>query len=224
MNLSQFQKFFLELEKNNNKPWFDAHRDEYQDIRKQLVAFVTKVHKDVIIFAPQFLELNPAKSLFRINRDVRFSPNKLPYKTGMGYKLVLGSRTSNCPGYGLWMDSQGMYIGGGTPKIETKLLGPFRDYFVANPTTIKNVLKQLEKEGFELSHEYTLKNAPRGYDPEHQLIDLLKLQGYRVGKFFPYETKTMSDQWLLETTVKEYEKMLPFVNILQSAQNFNPKI
>lgn len=222
MQITRFKKFLTQLEKNNNKPWFDEHRDEYQDIRKQLVDFVTEVHKDIITFAPQFLDLNPSKALFRINRDVRFSSNKHLYKTGMGFKLVLGARTSNCPGYGFWISSEGVYIGGGTPKMPTKDLNHFRDYFVAKPAETKDLLQQIVIDEFEISQEYRLKTSPRGYDADHPLIELLKLQGYRAGKFFPHDPKTMTNDWLLETTIKNYEKLHPFVKFLQEARIFNP--
>lgn len=221
MNIAQFQKFFLALEKNNNKPWFDEHRGEYEEIRKQLVDFVTEVHRELITFAPEFIELDPRKSLFRINRDVRFSANKLPYKTGMGFKIVIGSRTCNCPGYGLWIDSDGVYIGGGTTKMQTKDLNHFRDFFVAKPEETKAVLQQVVTDGFELSQEYTLKTVPRGYDPKHPLIELLKLQGYRAGKFFPHEPQTMTRDWLLKQTLVDYEKLYPFVQLLIKARGFN---
>jgi len=220
MEIKAFKKFLTELDKNNNKHWFDRHREEYQTLRKELISFAEIVHSELITFAPEFVDLNPKKSLFRINRDVRFSPNKLPYKTGMGFKFVLGSKSSDCPGYGLWIDTEGIHISAGTPKLDTKYLSHFRDYFVAKSQTTQAVLQDVVLEGFELSQEYTLKTAPRGYSPEHPMIELLKLQSYRAGKFYPFSSKEMTNEWLIQTTIQSYERLLPFVKLLKIARNF----
>ena len=81
MNTSALVSFLQELADNNNKTWFDAHRPQYQALRQEFADLVGAVIAGVGAVDEAVLGLDPAKCMFRINRDVRFSRDKSPYKT-----------------------------------------------------------------------------------------------------------------------------------------------
>src|ERR1700755_2906213 len=92
-------RFLKDLKKNNNKPWFDSHRQQYDDARsdfEQLIAAIILKHskKDDTI-----RELEAKKCLFRINRDIRFSKDKTPYKSNFGASMARGGKKSIYAGY-----------------------------------------------------------------------------------------------------------------------------
>jgi uncharacterized protein (TIGR02453 family) len=73
--------FLRRLKRNNRRDWFNAHRDEYErDVRQPMIAIIEQLAADFRAFAPE-LVASPKHSMYRIHRDIRFSPNKAPYKT-----------------------------------------------------------------------------------------------------------------------------------------------
>ena len=76
-----FNKFFKDLAKNNNKEWFEAHREEYEtEVREPMRDLIGEMNERFKTFAPE-IGGDPKRSMFRINRDIRFSKDKSPYKT-----------------------------------------------------------------------------------------------------------------------------------------------
>ncbi len=87
-------KFLKTLSKNNNKPWFDEHRNEYLDAKADFGNFVATLIKKTAQFDSDIKDLQIKDCVFRINRDIRFSKNKTPYKTNMGASFDKGGKKS----------------------------------------------------------------------------------------------------------------------------------
>jgi uncharacterized protein (TIGR02453 family) len=94
MDFKSLLAFLKNLEKNNNKDWFDANRKIYEDIRKQWLAFTADAIDVVGKFDKDVAMLEPKGCIFRINRDIRFSKNKSPYKNNFGMSLSKGGKLS----------------------------------------------------------------------------------------------------------------------------------
>src|SRR5690606_26237949 len=92
-------KFLTALKKNNNKEWFDKHKSEYQELRSYFIKQVETLIKECSKFDPELSGIEASKCIFRINRDVRFSKDKSPYKTNFGASINPGGKNSNIPGY-----------------------------------------------------------------------------------------------------------------------------
>ena len=106
-------KFLKDLTKNNNKPWLDAHRNQYEAAKKDFETFIQAVidrygQKDETI-----REQEAKKCIFRINRDIRFSKDKTPYKTNMGASINRGGRKSVFAGYYFHCEPGQSFVGGG---------------------------------------------------------------------------------------------------------------
>ncbi|MEO9210080.1 MAG: DUF2461 domain-containing protein, partial [Ginsengibacter sp.] len=91
--------FLKQLKKNNNKPWFDENRDKYVLARADYEQFIGKILEKIILFDSNIKELQPKDCMFRINRDVRFSKNKTPYKISLSASFKKGGKKSFYGGY-----------------------------------------------------------------------------------------------------------------------------
>src|SRR6266567_3625593 len=106
-------KFLKELKKNNNKSWFDAHRKEYETAKADFEKFIQSVLDRHSKNDADLKELVAKKCMFRINRDVRFSKDKSPYKTNFGASMNKGGRKSILAGYYFHCEPSESFVGGG---------------------------------------------------------------------------------------------------------------
>jgi uncharacterized protein (TIGR02453 family) len=189
-----FVGFFHGLEMDNSKTYFEAHRRQYeQDVRgpmEQLVAELDPV-------------LGPGK-LFRINRDIRFSADKSPYKTNIA--AVVGRLY-------LHLDARMLYMATGAHHPGTPWLTRYREA-VAGPAgeELAGLVERLRAAGLSVGGN-EMKTAPRGYRPDHPRIELLRWREVGVGRQFPIEpwiaTPVVRDR-VLET----WESMRPLADWL----------
>lgn len=105
--------FLLDLKEHNNKEWFDENRKRYDTARKNVIAVTDRLLEGIVEFDPSLQGVEPKGCLFRINRDVRFSKNKDPYKTNFGVSMAKGGKKSGLSGYYLNIDPMESFIGGG---------------------------------------------------------------------------------------------------------------
>ena len=174
--------FFTELKTNNNQAWFQANKQRYESqVREPLLRFITDFGLRLAEISPHYLA-DPRKSggsLFRINRDVRFSKDKSPYKTTAGIQFRHESgKDVHAPGFYLHLEPGGVFMGAGIWQPDNKALGKIRDAIVDNP----DLWQQVKSDDafakiFTLGGD-SLKRAPKGYDPEHPLIDDLKRKDF----------------------------------------------
>jgi len=115
----EFLDFFIELAGNNHKEWFDAHRKRYETVVKRpFEGFVAEVVARLKADEPAYA-VDPKKAIFRINRDIRFSKDKTPYKTQMGASINPGGeKISRWPGLYFEVGPGGFHIGGGAYFLE----------------------------------------------------------------------------------------------------------
>ncbi|HSF20385.1 MAG TPA: TIGR02453 family protein [Vicinamibacteria bacterium] len=169
-------KFFRELEKNNNRDWFQKNKSRYDHtVREPLLAFVSD-------FAPRLKRLSPflvadsrpnGGALFRIYRDVRFSKDKTPYKTHAGLRFPHeDGRNVHAPGYYLHLEPGSVFAGCGIWHPEAAVLRQVRDAIVADPKGWKRATSRCTLGGDSLG------KPPRGYDPEHPLVSDLKRKDF----------------------------------------------
>jgi uncharacterized protein (TIGR02453 family) len=120
----EFTKFYAQLELNNNKEWFHAHKAEYDKLNLEFQDFVQNCIYQIANFDPLLKFLTARECTFRINRDVRFSNNKSPYKTNSSAVFAPGGKKNNSePAYYFEFNSKGkITIGGGLYMPETSQL------------------------------------------------------------------------------------------------------
>jgi len=130
---ADFTLFFEELKKNNHKEWFDKNRNRYeQSVKKPFRALVEELMELISVRYPHF-NTNPSKAIFRINRDIRFSKNKEPYKLNVAAIFNhAGTRDESGPGFYLHLGEEELFTGGGMYMPDKEQLYKIRQEILYN--------------------------------------------------------------------------------------------
>lgn len=208
-------QFLRNLEKNNNRDWFNENKTLYQEAQQDVISFVEKLIEEMADFDEEMGKLEAKKSVFRIYRDTRFSKDKTPYKTNFGAGLGMG-KGNKISGYYLHIEPGKSFLAGGVYKPEPSVLKTIRQEISAFGDEFKAILEQDEFRNYfrGLSVEDKLKKVPQGFEKDHKMAEYLKLKHFIV-------THPISDEQLLsENAVKEFTKifkaMKPLNDFLQT--------
>jgi uncharacterized protein (TIGR02453 family) len=186
--------FLTDLKANNNKIWFDENRTAYETARKDFIQFVTKLIDGLGSIDPDIAAtpLQAKSCIFRINRDVRFSANKSPYKTNFGAWFNKGGKKLEAAGYYVNLEPGNCFVAGGMYMPEAATLAAIRqeiDYNVEEFTSL------LSNPGFTslfngLSRSDALQRPPKGYAADNPAIDYIKLKSFTASFVVPDATLT----------------------------------
>ena len=175
--------FLAELRRHNNREWFNENKDRYlAEVRDPMLALIASLAPGLARIS-RHLSVDPRPSggsLMRIYRDTRFSRDKTPYKTNVGIHFGLKApRDLEAPGYYLHLEPGSVFMGAGLWHPGADALRAIREAIVKDP----GGWQQARRPG--LSHdEVTLKRPPRGFDPDHPLIEDLKRLSFTTGTEF----------------------------------------
>ena len=186
-----------ELRINNNREWFKANKTRYEsDVRDPLLDFVADFGGRLIDISPHFVaDPRPTGgSIFRIYRDIRFARDKSPYKTHAAahFQHEVG-REVHGPGYYVHLEPGSVFAGAGIWHPDSETISKVRDAIVANPPRWERMVTDLGSKAELRLEGDSLKRPPKGYDPEHPLIEDLKRKDYLVSKTFSEEDATSPD-------------------------------
>jgi uncharacterized protein (TIGR02453 family) len=176
--------FFEDLASNNNREWFNEHKQRYFD------SVVSPVSEFIVCVAPLLGRISPhyvadprphGGSMFRIYRDTRFSKDKSPYKThaGVQFRHEAG-KDAHAPGFYVHLAPEGLYFGGGVWLPPGPQLARIRDTIADNPRAWSRIVNAKDVRGAGGLRGDSLKRPPRGYDPEHPHIGDLKRKSFYV--------------------------------------------
>ena len=180
--------FLLDLKENNNREWFDANRQRYENAKNELLGFIENLLPEVAAFEPSIYGIDPKKTLFRIYRDTRFSKDKTPYKTNMGVHITPGGKQSPLAGYYLHLEPGSCFLGGGSYMPMPEILQKIRTYTAQYGADLEEIVQQPAfKEVFGALQGEKLKSIPKGFDKEHPYGEFLKMKSMYVGKEFSQE-------------------------------------
>jgi uncharacterized protein (TIGR02453 family) len=211
----QTLKFLSQLKKNNNKPWFDAHRAQYEAARIDFSNFIQLVIDALQKTDTTITGLTAKECQFRINRDIRFSKDKRPYKENFGAFICRGGKKSIYAGYYFHLAPGNSFMGGGLWMPEPVNLKKVRQEIDYNWDEFQSVLKNknFKKTYTDLykGEDVSLKRMPKGYEEDNPAIDYLKLQSLIA------ETK-IADEDLIKSTL--HKKTLTAFETLQPLLNF----
>ena len=136
-------QFLRNLEKNNNRDWFNENKTLYQEAQQDVISFVEKLIEEMADFDEEMGKLEAKKSVFRIYRDTRFSKDKTPYKTNFGAGLGMG-KGNKISGYYLHIEPGKSFLAGGVYKPEPSVLKTIRQEISAFGDEFKAILEQDE--------------------------------------------------------------------------------
>jgi len=205
--------FLTELVDNNNREWFAEHKERYETAKADVLAFIAELIPVLSAVDPE-TQTEPKKCLMRIYRDIRFSKNKSPYKNNYGISFSI--KGSKGPEYYLHLQPGKSFFAGGYWMPEAADLKNIREEIDYNTSEF---LEIIEAKGFTslytLSTEDSLKKAPKGYDPSHPQIELLKLKSYIAS--FPISDEELFKPSIVNHLKKAFEGIYPFVQFLKRA-------
>jgi len=223
MHLRDLTQFLTELGENNNRPWFIMNKPRYDILREEFLAVVTELIAEVSKFDRQVAGCNPKKAMFRINRDIRFSNDKSPYKTRFSAGITPNDlRRPSAGGGPTWyfhIDGDGtMLIGAGEYLPPAARLKAIREQIVNDATGFAKLLKnkQLRATFGDLQPEDKLQRPPKGFDPDHPHIEYLKLKSFFV--WTEVKLKLNAPDQLVPQLARTFKDALPLVTWLRAVE------
>lgn len=179
-------QFIDDLGKNNSTEWMHANKKRYENYKKDYHNFIASVLDAMKPLDSSLEGLEVKNCTFRINRDIRFSKDKSPYKTNIGIWLTTNKLRKNSPGYYIHFEKGNSFIAGGVWCPESDELKRIRKeiaFFYEDLEEIVN--NKAFKSAFSsitIEEGQVLKTAPKGYDPNHPGIEFLKLKSFTVSQ------------------------------------------
>jgi uncharacterized protein (TIGR02453 family) len=210
-------RFLQQLKLNNDKVWFDANRGLYTQLRKEFEAFLEVVITAVSQFDREISQTTARASVFRINRDIRFSNDKRPYKTNFGAFIAKGGRKGINGGYYIHVEPGGCFLAGGIYMPSAPMLKAIREEIYENIDEFKEILHApsfMKHFGDRMGDE-KLKSAPRGFPKEFADMDYLKYKSYTVIKSEPDSVYQKAD--FIKEVKEVFRAMAPFNQFLNRA-------
>jgi uncharacterized protein (TIGR02453 family) len=212
-------KFLKDLKKNNNKPWFDAHRKQFEAAKSDFAGFIQALIDKHGKNDESIAHLKAKDCTFRINRDVRFSKDKSPYKDNMGGYMSRGGKKSPFAGYYFHCQPGRCFAGGGLwmpmppdlNKVRQEIDYNFNDFKkIIGSKKFKSIYGDLSRDA-----EYILTRVPKGYDADNPAAAYLKLKSFVALSFFKESDLTSKD--LLKKTVAAFEALQPMIEFINEA-------
>ena len=212
-------KFLKDLKKNNNKPWFDANRKIYEVAKADFANFIQKVIDLHCKKDPSIKSLVAKDCMFRINRDVRFSKDKSPYKTNFGAYLNSGGKKALFGGYYFHCEPGQSFMGGGLwmpmppelNKVRQEIDYNFADFKkILSSKKFKSVYSDLSREA-----EYTLTRVPKGYEVNNPAAEYLKLKSFVA--LTPLKDADLTAKDLAKKTVAAFEALQPVIEFINES-------
>lgn len=206
-------QFLKQLKVNNNKEWMDANRKQYEAAKFDFEQFVTKILEGISVFDPSLSDLTAKQCIFRVNRDIRFSENKAPYKSNFGASFSKGGKKSPSAGYYVHLEPGSSFVGGGCWMPPADMLKNIRQEIDYDLKTFKKIIDQKDfKNLYPVIDGERLKKAPQGYDVENPAIDFLRLKSFTVGH--AVKDADFLGKNAVKDIVHSLKVMKPFVDFL----------
>jgi uncharacterized protein (TIGR02453 family) len=213
VDLEPVVAFLRDLARNNNKAWFEENRPRYVEARARFEDLVAYLVHGIDAFHRMGM-LAPKDYIYRINRDVRFSHDKSPYKTNFAAYIAPGGRKATALGYYLHIapGNQSM-LAGGMYMPEGKQLANFRKAIAIKPGPFKKIITAPAfKKAFGSVAGEKLVTAPQGYDRAHPEIELLRLKQVLVSRTYTDNQVIGGD--LQRDALATFKTMKPFLDYL----------
>ena len=209
-------KFLGDLKKNNNKEWFEKNRKVYEAAKEDFSGLVQNVIDRFAKKDETIATLKAKDCVFRINRDVRFSKDKSPYKSNMGASFGKGGKKSMLAGYYFHCEPGNSFVGGGLWNPEAEKIKKVRQEIDYNFDEFKKIFKgeKLIREygGLNKNAETSLSREPKGYEKDNPAIDYIKLKSWVAMK--PLADADLRNKDLVNTIVASFDALKPVIDFL----------
>jgi uncharacterized protein (TIGR02453 family) len=203
--------FLRGLQRNNTKEWFTEHRDDYDRYWVEPAKdFVVAAGEALQKVAPVNYEPKINGSIFRINRDIRFSKDKRPYKDHLDFWFWEGERASAVSGFFLRVTPRQIGIGVGAHGFDKDRLAAYRNAVVADGSaaSLEAAVEKVERAGYEVKGEH-YKRVPRGYEPANDTQErFLRFAALWCGEDVKHPPELHNPKFV-NLAVREWRKLVP---------------
>ena len=213
--------YLRQLEANNNKLWFDAHKNEYHEARAHFNAIVEKLIEGVQAFDPSIKGIGIKECTYRIHKDMRFSKDGLPYKTHFGAFICRGGKKSGYSGYYFHIGTGSgeeypcrSFLAVGNYYMEPKVLKILREDIELGGGDFDRIIKGLHP-SLSLDRDQKLKRAPLGFDAEGLYIEYVKLKNFCLSG--TYDDVNLD----LEEILNVFKSAKPFLDYVNRAIEYS---
>ncbi len=215
-------QFFRDLADNQHKSWMAENKSVYErEVRAPLASLVTAL-TDRFVEEGLPLRGDPAQSIFRLNRDVRFSKNKAPYKTHASFAITRAG-DKHAPGVlYVHLDPAGSFMAAGFFMPEPDVLRQLRQRLVDRPDAWMATCEALGEAGLALDRDDTLVRFPKGFDtPPEPVVDAIKLKSWSVRR--PINPGAVQRSDLVDRLVAFANEAAPLLDFGWSALDTQPR-
>lgn len=211
--------FLRDLAEHNERDWFNEHKDRYiETVQEPALEFIVDAASKLEKISPHFTAdaRVVGGSLFRIQRDTRFSKDKTPYKqnTGVQFRHEAG-KDAHAPGFYLHLEPGGSYAGVGLWRPETKVAYRIRDHIAEHPDRWKKVTRSKRFTDVWTLGGESLVRPPKGHEPDHPLIEDLKRKDFIASTRL--SQKTVASEGFLDEYISLNKRAAPFMEFLCDA-------
>jgi uncharacterized protein (TIGR02453 family) len=211
-------EFLSQLKANNYKDWFQENRSRYDAMRAENLSLAKSVLEKLAASDPTLEMVEPKNCLLRINRDIRFSANKAPYKQNIGVVIAPYNR-KDLALYYIHIEPNACFVGGGLYMPPSNLLKLVREEIsynwsdfqkiIQNPTFVQTY-QDLDREP-----EMVLKTKPKGYFEDNPAIEFLKLKSFSATK--PISDAALQEPDFASQMVKDLQAIIPLIQFINQA-------
>lgn len=195
MNYKIILKFLTDVAANNNRPWFQEHKKEYEHAKEEFEGGVAELIKALSAFDSEIVHLTPKDCCYRFYRDIRFSPDKSPYKRHFGAYICAHGKKSLRGGYYFHMQPGHCLFSVGTYWLPTNILTSVRNEIMGNISEWRKCVEDGQfihnfgypnesswegnfpddQKGFGMT---CLKKAPKDFPKDYEFMQYLKMKDY----------------------------------------------
>ena len=210
--MEQILEFLDNIMRNNNRPWFQDHKNEYQKAQAHFNAIAEQIISGVQKFDDNCKGLTLKDCTYRFYRDTRFSPDKRPYKTHFGVFVCPEGKKSMLGGYYFHVQAkESEYLSGdmlctGMYMPDTAMLRTIRDEIMFNGDPLAESIDKAK--GFHLDTEHAMKRVPNGYPKDHRHAELFKQRDWLLMQSL--DEQRLFDPHLVDWVLSEFEKTKDF--------------
>ena len=209
-------KFLRSLRRNNNRDWFLAHKEVYEtSVRAPMLELVTDLGGAILNFAPEMV-VDPRRNIYRINRDIRFSQDKSPYKTHIAALFwPRGLAKNACAALYFHLEPAEVLVAGGIYMPGSAEIRVIRDHIAENWEQMRAIVSAAQfRRLFGRLEGEQLSRPPRGFPLEHPAIDLLRHKQFLVAITDP--PALAESPKLFPRIITAFAAMMPLIRFLNA--------
>ncbi len=205
--------FLKDIAVHNNREWFNENRSKYDDARLAFESMTEELIARITVFDPSVQYLKAGDCTYRFYRDIRFSPDKSPYKRHFGAYINAKGKKSFHGGYYFHIEPGNCLLAGGSYCLPSNMLKAVRQSIYDNPEAFHKIVSNKKfRTLFPVIGEKHAKIIPKGFPKDFPYPEYLKCKDYSV--FHNVNDSFLSGSGWLEQTARVFETMKPFIDFV----------